>query len=189
MFDKSAAERIVSQLDLEASNRELAQYWLSLWRGGELPSRSAFNPVKMRAFLTNILMFNVIPDVSITVRLAGTGYRHILGRELTGEDWIAAAPEAHKAVRLHLFSALARGAVLVAHRHIEMTVGEDYISEEILLPFARESSGAYPVLVHVNWKPNQFLKIKSVREVIGDPLDYKLVPLPEITSAELAIAV
>jgi hypothetical protein len=58
-----------------------------------------------------------------------------------------------------------------------MTVGDDYVSEEILLPFAPEPGGCSPVLVHVNFKPEHFLKIKSMAQVTGDPIDYKLVPL------------
>lgn len=175
--NKRAAEDAVAQLELESSNAGLASHWLSLWQGDDLPARAAFHPAKLKPYLASILLFDVVPDQSVRVRLAGTGYRHILGAELTGQDWIAAAPESHRAIRLGLFSAVARGAIIMAHRRIAMTTGADYLSEEILLPFAREASGAHPVLVHVNFKPQQFLQIRSIPQVTGDPLDWKMLPL------------
>lgn len=178
-LSKSVAEAAIAGLDLETSNAALAAHWLALWQGDALPARAAFNPSRLKPFLSSLMLFDVVPDVGITVRLAGTGYRHILGAELTGKDWIAEAPESHRAMRLKLFSQIARGAVLAAHRRIAMTVGEDYRSEEILLPFAREASGAHPVLAHVNFKPEQFLKIKSMAQVTGDPLDWKMLPLAQ----------
>jgi hypothetical protein len=135
----------------------------------------------MKPFLANIIMFDVVPDRSVTVRLAGTGFRHFLDSELTGGDWIGLAPRSHQATRLNLFSSIARGAILVAHRLVAMTVGADYVSEEILLPFAPEPGGYSPVLVHVNFKPEHFLKIKSIVQVTGDPLDHRLVPLTTST--------
>jgi hypothetical protein len=158
---KPSAERaqdVVAKLKLEESNRALAENWLSLWDGDALPPRANFNPARMKPFLPNLIMFNVRPDVSVTVRLAGTAFHHFLDAELTGRDWIALAPESHRATRLKLFSTIARGALLVAHRRIEMTVGDDYISEEILLPFAPEANGTSPVIVHVNFKPEHLHK-------------------------------
>jgi len=176
-FNKADVEGLVSQLDLEKSNRALADYWLSLWDGDELPLRAKFNPAKMKPFLSSMLIFDVVPDERVMVRLAGTGFRYILDTDPTGTDWIAAAPESHRAKRLGLFSAVARGAIVVAHRRIAMLVGDDYTSEEVLLPFAKEPNGSVPVMVHVNFKPQQIAKIKSVAQVTGDPLDFKLVPL------------
>jgi hypothetical protein len=175
--NKRAAEDAVAQLDLEASNAALASHWLSLWPGDGLPPRAAFRPAALKPYLPSILLFDVVPDESVTVRLAGTGYRYILGAELTGQDWIAAAPPSHRAMRRGLFSTVARGAIVMAHRRIAMTTGEDFVSEEILLPFAREASGAHPVLVHVNFRPRQFLEIRSIAQVTGDPLDWKMLPL------------
>ncbi len=180
VLDRLAAAKIVAALDLETENRALAEHWLSLWQGDALPQRSAFHPAQLKRYLPNILMFNVVPDTSVTVRLAGTRYNHILGAELTGKDWIAAAPEHHRPVRLNLFSTIARGAVMIDHRRVAMSVGDDILVEEILLPFAAEASGVYPVLVHVNLKATQYLKVKSIKQALGDPVDFKLVPLAAV---------
>jgi hypothetical protein len=178
-FRRAFAQEVVAGLGLEESNRVLADHWLTLWDGDALPARASFNPAKLKPFLANMIMFNVVPEKSVTVRLAGTAFRHFLDSELTGGDWIALAPKGHRTTRLKLFSAIARGAILVAHRRIAMTVGADYVSEEILLPFALEPGGPSPVLVHVNFKPEHFRKIRSMAQVTGDPLDHKLVSLAQ----------
>jgi hypothetical protein len=148
-----------------------------LWDGNELPARSTFNPAKVKSFLPSLLMFDVVLDRSVTVRLAGTGFAIVLGSELTGKDWLALAPDSHRTTRLHLFSTVARGAVLMAHRRLRLLTGQDFISEEVLLPFAGDGHGTHQVLVHVNWKSGQAQKIASVSQVLGDPIDHKMVSL------------
>jgi hypothetical protein len=174
----AVAVSAVTELGLATANRALAEHWLSLWPGDALPPRAAFHPAKLKPFLASMLLFNVVPGLGVTVRLAGTGFAHILKTELTGADWIAAAPDDHRARRLEIFSTIARGAICVAHRRIAMSVGEDYISEEIMLPFAAEpGSTVQTVMVHVNFRPEQFLQIKSIKQVTGDPIDFRIVTL------------
>jgi hypothetical protein len=168
-FHKPIAEGIVARLGLEAANREFADYWLSLWEGDALPPRVRFSPARMKPFLPSIQIFDVVSDERVTVRLAGTGYRYVLKTDPTGKDWIEAAPESDRATRLKIFSAIARGAILVAHRRIAMLGGGEHVSEEVLLPFAEEEGGLVPVLAHVNFRPDQFTQIKSVAQVTGDP--------------------
>ncbi|HEY4112767.1 MAG TPA: PAS domain-containing protein [Rhizomicrobium sp.] len=175
-FSHAAVREIIGGLDLEESNRQFAEHWLSLWEGDELPPSSRFNPAQLKAFLPGILKFEVVPDARVTVRLAGTGYRFVLQKDPTGADWIEAAPQSHRAQRLRIFSTVARGAVLVAHRRIAMLGGDDFISEEVLLPFAPDATGAVAVLARVNFKADQFARIRSMVQVTGDPLDHKLVP-------------
>jgi hypothetical protein len=176
MPDKPAVERILAELNLESSNRAIADHWLSLWEGDALPLRGKFNPAKLKSCLPGILLFDVVPDRSVTVRLAGTGFRFVLRKDPTGADWIAAAPENHRAARLSAFSTIARGAVLVAHRRVAMLHGDDFISEEIILPFAPEANGVTTLLCRVNFSETHFRRIKSIPQVTGDPLDVKIVP-------------
>lgn len=176
MLCKAAAENIIAGLGLEPSNRTFADHWLSLWDGDGLPPRERFSPAKLKSYLPGILLFNVVPDRGVTVRLAGTGYRYVMQKDPTGTDWIAAAPENHRAARLNAFSSIARGAVLVAHRRVAMLDGGDFISEEILLPFAPEANGMSTVLCRVNFGENQFLRVRSLPQVTGNTLDVKLVP-------------
>ncbi len=176
-FSRTKARAFIEEMNLEESCLALATHWLSLWQNDALPPRARLSPANIRPFLPSLMLFDVVPDVSVTVRLAGTGHRDILGRELTGEDWVAAAPEDHRATRLKIFTTVANGALCVAHRRVAMTIGEDYVSEEILLPFAPNAQGVSLVLVYVNWKPEQFVRIKSVTQVGGGPLDFAMMPL------------
>ncbi|MBS0273746.1 MAG: PAS domain-containing protein [Proteobacteria bacterium] len=180
-FSKAAVEEIISGLNLEESNRVFAAHWLSLWEGDALPPGARFSPAKLKAFLPGLLKFDVVPDRRVTVRLAGTGYSNLLQKDPTGSDWIAAAPQDHRATRLRTFSAIARGAVLVAHRRVAMLHGDGMISEEILLPFAPETNGAVAVLGRVNFTPAQFMRVRSIAQVTGDPLDHTLVSFPQKT--------
>ncbi|HEY0106219.1 MAG TPA: PAS domain-containing protein [Rhizomicrobium sp.] len=176
-FDKHAAEADIAALHLEYSNAALAAYWLALWQGGRLPPRAAFNPAMLKSFLPGIVLFNVVAGESVTVRLAGTRIAHILRQELTGVDWIAAAPPGHRATRLDVYTRIARGAMLAGHRRLATTDGEDYLCEEIVLPFAPDANGITPVLAHAHLPSRRFVKIKSVEQAVGQPVDYRLVAL------------
>lgn len=177
-FDTDATAAMIAAMDLEPSNLALAEHWLSLWQDGRLPPREAFRPARLKSFLPSLILFNVVPETSVTVRLAGTRYNHILGAELTGKDWIAQAPAHHQPVRLKLFSQIARGAIMLDHRRLAMSIGDPIVVEEIVLPFAPGADGVSPVLVHVNLKADQYLKIASVKEALSDPIDFRLLPLP-----------
>jgi len=182
VFDKTNVAAAIDQLRLEDSNLALARHWLSLWDGDTLPPRTSFNPVRLKPFLAGLLLFDVVPDTSVSVRLAGTGYRYVLDRDPTGSDWIQAAPPEHRETRLKVFSAVARGGILVAHRRVSMLNSDDFISEEILLPFAPGEDGTVRILARVNFAEDQFAKVKSIKQVQGDPIDYVLMPLQSKTA-------
>ncbi len=182
LFDRDAAADVIAELGLEPANHTLARHWLALWEGNALPRRAALQPARVKDFLPNLLLFDVVPEKSVTVRLAGTRYSHILGTELTGRDWIALAPEHHRPVRLNIFATVARGALLQDHRLLAMAVGDDLVCEEMLLPFAPDANGVQLVMAHVNLRVEQYLKIRSVEHALSDPLDYRLAPLPALAA-------
>ncbi len=175
--NKGAARRMLAGLGLEEANRALADHWLALWPGDALPPRAALSPAKIKPFLPNMVMLDVVPGARVTVRLAGTAVTKALGLELTGQDWLALAPRSYRAERLRILSKVARGAIGTGHRRIVMALAGDYTCEEILLPFAAEPSGAHPVLVHINWKPEYLLRIESPGQAIGMPLDFRVLAL------------
>jgi len=175
---RKKAGEIAKSLELEPANRAVVEVWLSLWDGDGLPSRDKLSPFKFKAFLPDILVFDVVPDRSVTVRLAGTRFLTILGTELTGMDWIASAPPDYRAERLEIISDIARGGIGIGHRRIDMTLGESYVCQEVMLPFAPSTEGAASqVVTHVNWQADKFLQIKSARQATGTPMDFKVVPL------------
>ena len=124
-FKKEVAEKAIRSLHLEASNQQFADYWLSLWQDDDLPARASFSPARLKAILPSLLMYDVIPEQSVIIRLAGTGYDLILGPSLAGKDWIALTPEDYRATRLQTFSTIARGAVIEGD--ISVTSGEPIV--------------------------------------------------------------
>ena len=179
-FDKQAAEQAIDALRLARANGELAARWFALWQDDALPPRARFRPVNFKRFLPNIALFSVVPDRRVTVRLAGTRFAHVLGQDVTGMDWIAAAPEQYRPRRLAVLSQIARGAILIDNRRFATTDGEDYVSEEILLPFAPDANGVVPVLAHADLPVDRFVKVKSLIQVFGEPEDVRVVTLRRV---------
>jgi hypothetical protein len=184
-FDRAATQALIARLDLTPANRGVAETWLSLWRGNELPDRRYLNPADLKRNLSHLALFDVVPGVSVTVRLAGTSFGTMLGMELTGQDWIALAPENHRADRLRVFTDIAAGALCIVARCVEIGLTELTLSEEILLPLAVDSAnGVYPVLCHADWKPAPLgVKIKSRAQAVGPPVSFDIIPLPGLVAA------
>lgn len=178
-FDQTSARETIAILGLSPSNRAFADYWLSLWSGHALPRRDAINPAKLKALLPNLLILDVVPDRSVTVRLAGTTFNEVLGLELTRQDWLALAPPEYRAERLRIFSDIALGAIGRGMRRVEMDSAEDYVCEELLLPFAAEDTGEVrPVICHLDWKTRgDYVQIKSREQATGAPLAFEVIPL------------
>ena len=176
-LNKLAAARTIAELRLLGHNQAIAEHWLSLWQDDRLPARSAFGPDSLEMFQSNLLLFDVVPDARVVVRLAGTRFRTLLGRDLQGIDWVADAPECHRAVRLQNFSAVARGAIMVGRRRTTMRSGGANFNEEIVLPFAAEPGGVTPALAHVIWPFDATMTAESLVEI--DPVTdkFRLIPL------------
>jgi hypothetical protein len=184
-FDRAATHALIAGLHLTASNNRVAETWLSLWHGNELPDRRRLNPADLKQNLSHLALFDVVPGTSVTVRLAGTGFGTVLGMELTGQDWLALAPESHRASRLKLFTDIAAGAFCVATRNVDTGKVDLTRSEEILLPLAADPvHGVYPVLCHVDWTathPHE--QIVSRAAVTGAPLSFAVITLPALVQA------
>jgi len=184
-FDHVAASRIVSDLELAAANLGLSQHWLSMWSGNILPGRNAIRPANLKSFLPNLILFDVVPEESVVVRLAGTQVNFALGTELTGRDWIDLAPPAHRAERLRIFSHIVSGAIGRGVRSIEMQTRKTHCFEEILLPLRGDGdSDALPVLCHVDWNPgHDYTGIASREQACGPALAFETIPLPLLRAA------
>jgi hypothetical protein len=176
-FRKALAAEAVATLT--PGNRAVADHWLSLWNDDRLPERRAFSPAALKPYLPRIAIFDVRPQESVTVRLAGTLYTAILGRELTNCDWIAMAQPHYRAERLRIFSEIAAGAMARGTRRLDLTFGETQVVEEVLLPFAPgPGSGSCPVLCHVDLHPgNPASTSRNPDAATGEPLSNQLFPL------------
>ncbi len=175
MFSKNTVETILAGIDLEESNRAFVQHWLTLWQGNELPARNQLNPAKMKRFLTKMMILDVVPDRAVTVRLAGTGLTAVLEVELAGKDWISLAPEHYRQERLRIFSEIARGALGVGYRQIDLMHDEAMTCEEVILPLSSNATGTTPVIIHVNTRLPRLAAIKSATHALGDPIDFKVI--------------
>jgi hypothetical protein len=183
-FDRSAVAATVARLDLTPAQGKLAEYWLSLWNGDVLPPRNGFHPARVKTLLPMLAIFDVVPDRSVTVRLAGTAYTTVLGRELTGTDWLGVLPAGQRASRLRSFSEIARGAIGKGTRRIELHGTKSAECFEFLLPFQEEKEGGnHPVICHVEWKAQQrFVKIRSWEQAVGVAQCFETIALPRATA-------
>jgi hypothetical protein len=178
-FDRSAAARIVADLERTPANRDFANHWMALWDGNLLPGRSSIRPAELKSLLRNLIMFDVVPDRRVLVRLAGTSYNTVLGMELSGEDWIALAPEQYKAERLRIFSDIAAGAIGRGLRKIALKTGDYVSAEEILLPFQGDANSPKLVVCHLDWQLDpEFAGIASREQAWGAPLAFETILLP-----------
>ena len=171
VLNKSAAARTIAELRLLGRNQSIAEHWLSLWHGDRLPARAMFCSASMESFEADLLLFDIVPNARVTVRHAGSRFRRLLGRDLKGADWVADAPESHRALRLQNLSAVARGAILVGRRRTTMRIGGANFNEEIVLPFAAEPCGTVPALAHAVWPFDATVTPASIFEM--DPVTEK----------------
>jgi hypothetical protein len=135
----------------------LAQYWLSLWRGDELPLRADFQPRRVADLLPNIVIFDVVPEKSVHCRLAGSFIVEGAGRDITGCDWLALTKPEERSERLKRFSDVARGAIGRGIRQVRRASGNEQSCEEIMLPFRDlGANGSRQVLSYIGWQPTVF---------------------------------
>jgi hypothetical protein len=154
---RDLAMNAFAKLPLSASNIKLAQYWLSLWDGDELPHRAQLSPARMKDLLPGIGIFEVRAGESSRCRLAGTAIQRALGRELAGLDWRTYTPHHQHAERLQRNSIIADGAVGMGIRHSRAPQGAG-TTQELQLPFAdRTEDGARLILFHLDWRPESTL--------------------------------
>jgi hypothetical protein len=181
-FDKQAAMKAVAEAKLAPANSAVADHWFSLWNGDALPSRGQLKPADLKALLPDLLLFDVVPEKSVTVRLAGTNISKALGFELTGRDWLATAAPEHRDARLALFTAVARGAIGYGYRRVTMNYGGDTCSEELLLPFAADpGSEIYELFAHIHWaKAFQFANPVAPDKLIDRAPGFAIIPLQRV---------
>lgn len=146
--------RQLTALRLGPANRQMVEYWLSLSQDGALPRRDAFDPADASELLRGCGLFDVSPGKSVHCRIAGTVLRLLFGPNVVGQDWLALAPQRHRAQRLARYSAVAQGAIGVARRIVVAEAQDPIRVEEVLLPFADVvPGGVRRVLVHTDWRP------------------------------------
>jgi hypothetical protein len=178
-FDFTAAQRCFDENRAGKDGDRLARYWLSLWRGGRLPMRADFKPRQIVDLLPAVSIFDVVPNVSVRCRLAGSRIVEGAGQDITGKDWLALTPPENRAARLSRFSEVARGAIGRGLRSARRASGEAQLAEEIMLPFGDVADiGARQVLAYIGWRPTLYdPTITGVTSTGGLLLEFRLTML------------
>jgi len=173
LFQKEAARGQFSRLHLTVKNRTLANYWLSLWKGDELPRRGDFQPGRVSALVGGICHFEVRPNESVFCRSAGSSIRSALGFNISNSDWLAQTDPYQRATRLRGFSDVALGIAAVTKRRVNDTSGKALLIEGLMLPFADvETGGTRYVLTHDDWRPTEpaghFAQLHDAKRVASE---------------------
>lgn len=178
-LEKIDARQILSQIDFSSRCQQIADYWLSIWDGDLLPSRSCINPAMIKALLPGVIIFEVVPDASVAVGLSGTDFQSALKSELTAADWLHRTPLKDRAKRLQIFSQIARGAIGFnrwCFTHAVQGVGVA-ICEKLLLPLRPDKNeAAICVLGFVDWS--------DTRRKIGCKINLDHIAPPELIGRE-----
>ncbi len=172
---QSQAQHVLSRSGLTPRSQQIADYWLSLWTHDAPPARTQVNPAAIKPLLPGIIFFMVIPQQSVHVGMAGTGFHTYLGREITGADWLALTPEDARWLRLSTFSTVAQGAIAINRWRFRIFENSICSCEKLLLPLKPEQGEALPVLGHVDWH--------DARPYAPEPFKLSDIPPPNLLDA------
>jgi hypothetical protein len=178
-FDFTSAQRCFDENRAGKDGDRLARYWLSLWRGDQMPMRADFKPKQVVELLPAISIFDVVPGVSVHCRLAGSRIVEGAGQDITGKDWLAMTPPDIRADRLSRFSDVALGAIGRGVRSAVRVSGDALLAEELMLPFGDiAESGARQVLSYIGWRPSLYdPAVTGVTSTGGLLLEFQLTRL------------
>jgi hypothetical protein len=153
-FDFAAACEAVDALALGPLNRELADYWLSLWKDGVPPSRATINPARMKPFLHGLAIMGLYPDDTVRFRLAGPVFHSAYGFDPTGKDMLAMTAPEQRADRLARCKRLAFDTVAAGIRLSSKPGEPDVIAQDVMLPLSgTNEDGSRSWLFHNGWRP------------------------------------
>lgn len=180
-FDKQIAIRCFEHNAPSREGKFVVDYWLSLWRGSELPLRADFKPKNVARELHAIGMFDVVPGESVRCRLLGSGLAQGLERDITGMDWLALTMPVDRPIRLQRWSDVARGAIGRGLRAGFRESGEPQYSEELMLPFGDTAEdGSRQVLYHLSWSQTAYDPTRGGIEAVNRlSQEFRLIYLHE----------
>lgn len=154
MWSYQTAVDAIETLDLSEPNFKFAHYWLSLWSGKTPPTRSTFNPDKIRELLPGVGLVEVHASGVPICRLSGTAIDTGLGRSLTGKNLLDFVSGEAKELRRSRVTTTVAGCMSVS-RISYVQAGKTKILETVQLPFFGFSEVGSRLLVgHINWRPS-----------------------------------
>ena len=153
-WDRDRACAALDAMALAETNRDVADYWLSLWTADGPPTRERFEPRRIPKHLPALAIFEVMPDGRVLCHLAGTYTQAILGHDLSERDLLEFIPASEREKRHRLASEIADGAISYDLRQFTSLNGKEFTAGEICLPFAgRTEHGGRRYLFHSAWRP------------------------------------
>ena len=178
-WDRDLARSALDSFALSAANREIADYWLSLWTQSP-PTRSQFEPRHLKAHIPALGIFEVMPDDRVICRLAGSYLESALGYNLTGRDLLEVTPKEEREDRIRFTHAIVEGAISFALRRFLKPNGSQTVADEIALPFADiTGQGGRRYLFHSAWRPEAFGQLGLARRpaTAGLGFDQRIVSI------------
>lgn len=138
----------------QAASRTLYQYWNSLRSGsGHVPYRTAFNPMAVPSVLPHMFIIECNSDTCGKIRLAGSEFYKLYGRELTGRNFVDLWQASDKAEIVKALDSLRfKDQSLVIEAAMSGSQG-DINSEFVIMP-TRDARGNH----------QQLLAIQTVQE-------------------------
>jgi hypothetical protein len=178
-YDPVATRAVIEQAGLAPRSQEMFEHWLSLWQGNELPVLEDFAAERVPKLSPNILIFNVVPDSSVTVKFAGSNFTRSGSGWQLGTDWLNSAPPKTRDSRLRRFSASARGAIVRGIPEAILKSEHAYFYEAVHFPFRPGADGTTPVLVYIDWDPpnNENMPVPA-NERANLPIVTEIFPIP-----------
>jgi len=146
------AKRVIAE-HLDGDHRRLAEYWLTLWDGDQLPRRVSFRPERVRDLLPGIAVFEVKPNVSVHCRIAGTAFLYRFGLDIAQKDWIELTAPSKRTLRLERNTRIAQGAISFCRRLDPNRPQGAALFSDVQLPFRAEPDGTVCYLHHSDWRP------------------------------------
>ena len=178
-WDRVRAAEAFEAFDLKGTNAAVAAYWLSLWDGDKPPSRSAFNPARIRDFLPAIALMQVQENKDTVCRLAGGVIDLAFGAPMRGVNVLTLVDAEERKLRSERLCAVVAGHVGISHTRYETPDHVAAIAETIQLPFfGTMEDGSCQYLTHTNWRPGPSDIYKRQRtRYSGQPDEYRALSL------------
>lgn len=154
----------------EAPNRlALLRAWLG-WRGqGVLPALADVRPEDIGRALSCMIVLEVEARDRIMIRLAGTQFLDVLGREITGENFVDLAPPAQRETRMEHYS-----------NYVSYPCGVIWSADMVRASGYRTSVKGVALSVGA---PGDSIRMYAAFDFIRDTKDFEKEPLNAIPAA------
>jgi len=168
-YSRSATRAAIERAELAPRGRKFVASWLSAWQGERLPSPAAFPPERLQNLKSLLMVCAVRPDGSAKITFAGQELTRILGRKLTGLDWLSLIPAKYLPERTQRTASVAEGAILRTIRQVTLNRGGKYSFEIISVPLRPDRDGT-EVWTFFDWNPpDKKAVLLNLGEIVKPP--------------------